>query len=418
MVDWQVAAVVVAVASVPLVMSPVGLSGLSRAIRWLLTWFHSPKTKCDILCWEDLSTTALHSCNGPCCVPPTNQGQQQVNRDPQARCYHTALFEVLNIAWPRCRERKTAKPHYLSLERSFLRTDGNTLLVYIVLTSPGLRTSLSDESATFLYDTFTFSTEIATAKFHRYKPGVNTAPYLLGHLHMNEPRARAIPQLARGITKSEILSIVNGYPPFYRSRLTTHSGVSIEHPVRIISDVRRAGWLIATGLSVHDPVLAYNGAYQSLYTDACSRVQSIVVEVIQPAFQQNAVAAELCRVAANVICLMNKDQTGSGVTSSLVGTVLEDCTDLGVQNYTRNLTANECQYAIDLFQNHRVHVLNVQEARRLEPILPAVLAAAICGTFKWWNYYKNKGSVLPEWLLTEAIRSAQIWLSDCRENDI
>ena len=414
MINWELAAVIVAVASVPLVVSPVALAGLGRIIRSLFSWLKSDKTTCEALCWEDLFTGPLHACNGSCCVPVAGTGRylNSVHNTPPS-CYSGPFFNVLHTAWPRSRKRRIPKPQHLPLDSDYLRTDGNTLLAFVVITCPGYRSLMSSGGEGVSQGTFSISSNHRRARFHRPQPRDDIEPYLVGHIHEMASPTRVVDLVAIGLTKNEVLSIANGFPPFYRRRIVTHSGAIIDHPVLELTDVRRAGWVIAAGLSTHEPVNVYNNDQAGHYKSACERVYSTIVNAMQPLFTVSTEEAALCHLAASVIQYMNDQGTGSGVSKFIQGSRLEGC-DGGVETLTQSWSAEECNFAIALFHHHKVMPLAQEEKRKLEPALLAVLAVAVNGVYSWWQYRNNIGSHIPDWLLVDSIRSGPIWLKDCR----
>lgn len=415
MVDPAFGAMLVAVLSVPLVISPVPLQALKILLRWILTWLQSARTRCEVLCWTDLSQMPVQSCSRPCCAADAvNQPRHDLLWEPE-KCYVHSFQQVLKLAWPRNTLRTVAKPSYLALDTNYLRTDGNTLLTYILLISSSWAKNDSSYDLTRIRDTITFRAGGLRARFHTFNATGVGEMYLVGHLDDSSHRTRIIKHCAAGLVKEEILSIIDGFPPFYRRQLTTLSGVPLDFPVHELADARRGGWLLAAGLCIHEPTNVYNSRFDSSYEEACTRVLRTLTDCIFPLLVEGSPDHRSCQAAIASIRHMNSCHSDSGGDALINHSAISGCIGHRIQEYTRTLRAEDCLLAFKLFQRHNVTPLAQSDFRVLEPLLPGVLAAAVRGVHRWWAYHSDIGSALPSWLLADSFRNAPIWLKDCHK---
>ncbi|KAF2836482.1 hypothetical protein M501DRAFT_987212 [Patellaria atrata CBS 101060] len=419
MVDYQMGAVMFAICSLPFIISPVANSFLIRTLRAILRFFKLNSTYCRTMCWKDLTSGHLHIYRNAYYVQSrTNISSQSKAHMSSKECYDSIFTNVLSRAWPRSKERKVVKPPELSLGNNYLLTDGDTLLTFIALTASGHRSFSSSIQGGFGEATFTFRLGSGHARFQRFNSNSLGEPFLVGHLNysVSDLMEPIVVTQAANLTKADVLRIVNGYPPFYKETFITHSGVPVDYPIKDPRDIQRAGWLIAVGLDVREPLNVYNEHSDKAYREACNRVLKTVTHVFQPSFSKDSDAGKLCQLASSAIYWMNSNRSGSGVPKFLQDSPLVGCDGAGVARYTRHLRREECRFAINIFWKYSFVPLTDLERDRLEKILPAVLAAAICGVYRWWQYKNNTGGHLPSWLLADSIRLSPIWLRDCCED--
>ncbi|KAH0536062.1 hypothetical protein FGG08_007028 [Glutinoglossum americanum] len=426
MVDWAKAAVIVALCTIPLVLSPVAAQNAALFFRWLYFLIFKDKAHCDALCWDDLALEPLHSCQGNCCIPDTGpipppDVTSSRRHNPTTRCYESTFTRAFNTAWRGGGRRKVPRPQYLSIVANYLRTDVDTLLAFIVLTAPrstGVWHTLPLSSNHVWDNAFAFQYGTFSGVFHRVQEKHGAETHFIGHLcgPLNPQSPLVNPNL-QGLTKADVRHIAMGYPPFYRQHITTHSGVTIAHPIRTERDMYRGGWVIAIGLSTHEPAELYNARVAPIYGDACSRVLSTINKAITPSFAPSSEAAKLCSIAANAIDEMITSRTGSGIATILYTTPFQDCEGRSGAQFTQALTAEQCVFSLRLFNEFSIAPLDEERSNQLKPILRAVLAAAIAGVCKWWQYKNNVGKPLPEWLNDETLKGAPIWLTDCHGDE-
>jgi hypothetical protein len=417
MVDWQKAAVILALVTIPFVLSPAASNFIIRIARSILGFFSANAIKCRALCWNELGSTPLHVCHGSCCVPRTNSIPTDDGGHPAAsRCFDRIYSHVLEVAWKNTRTRYVAKPEYLALGTSYLRTDGDTLLVYIIITAGGHRSLWEPDHIPGL-PSWTFkSSGTALHLYQRFQP--DGQAFLFGHLEYEASRSTSpsVDTNANTLTKGEVLRIANGAPPWYRQTFLTWSGVKVNFPISELRDALRGGWIIAVGLGIHDPVNAYNGAFAMEYEKACVRVLDTVTKVLIPTFGVASPSGLICKHAVRVLGHMISVSSGSGIP--LQGTPFVGCDGVNVKNHVGTFSKEQCTFAIDLFRYQSVDPLGDADLEKLEPILVGVLGAAICGMYRWYQYRNNQGSELPTWLLHDSIRNAPIWLMDCKRSTV
>jgi hypothetical protein len=417
MVDWGMTAVILSLVSLPFVLSPAASNIITRLLRSVLGIFSTGATTCRALRWNDLGSTRLHVCSGSCCVPRTNSIPADDGSHPAtSKCFDHIYSHVLEVAWKSTRFRYVAKPDYLPLGTNYLRTDGDTLLAFIIITARGWRSVWEPDPIPGL-PSWTFSS--GSTNLHLYQCSQpNGQAYFIGHMKYECGRSNspAVNSDALGLTKGEVLRIANGAPPWYRQTFQAWSGVKIDFPVTELRDALRGGWIVAVGLSIHDPVNAYNGAFVKEYEKACMRVLQTVTEVLIPSFGAASPSGRICQHAERILGHMIRHSTGSGIP--LKDTPFVDCDGVNVKNLVGEYSKEQCMFAIKIFRDQSFVQLDDADQERLEPILVGVLGAAICGMYQWYQYHNNRGSALPRWLLYDGIRDAPIWLMDCKRSAV
>lgn len=294
------------------------------------------------------------------------------------------------------------RPSYLEVNKDYLRIDADVLMAAIFLV---VRVFGSDTQRAYfgVGSSFAFRYGTVSGRFRRCE--IENDAYIVGQISGFPPH-ETVPLRFRGIRKDDLRAIANGYPPFYRQTFIAHSGVEIDHPVRTMGDIHRAGWVAAIGFASDLPVHVYNARYKPAYQEACDRVRQMLKR-LQSEYGANAVYSPLLEVAVRAVRMMNQNSSGSGLPSIVHGTVFQHCDDgrdIGI-----NLNAAQLRFALKLFNDYSEGSLSADERDRLEPILEEVLKAAVNGIYTWWQYLNNDSSPLPGWLLDERIRQTPIW---------
>jgi hypothetical protein len=297
------------------------------------------------------------------------------------------------------------RPSYLEVNKDYLRIDADVLMAAIFL---GVRVFGSDTQRAYfgVGSSFAFRYGTFSGRFRRYE--IENDSYIVGQIS-GFPLHETVPLRFRGIRKDDLRAIANGYPPFYRQTFTAHSGVEIDHPVRTMRDIHRAGWVAAIGFSSDLPVHVYNARYKSAYQEACDRVRQMLKR-LQSEYSANAVYSPLLEVAVRAVRMMNQNSSGSGLPSIVHGTVFQHCDD--GRDIGTNLNAAQLRFALKLFNDYSEGSLSADERDRLEPILEEILKATVNGIYTWWQYLNNDSSPLPGWLLDERIRQTPIWVEN------
>ena len=402
MVDWQAVAVFLAGATW------LATSLFGQPLDWFRDWISwallNHANQCEAICWRNLPMKiAPHG-------PATRTDSMAFNNDdgeqtPDQILATTTFLGVIGTMFGVSPVR-TKRPRYLEERKNYIRTDGNTLLAFLLSSSAlggGRLRSESGGSHLIL----TFSAGSVSGRFHRHHD--KDEMYIVGRLLEETPVSKwKIRHAVYGLPKEALRLIADGYPPFYRDRFTTHSGTTISHPVKTLRGVCRGGWIIAIGLSIHEPVRKYNGGYMSQYAEACNRVLKTLEKAIWPCFVAPSRRFEICNQAVQAIRRMNGNRSGSGLPTFTADTIFHRChqDDPGADP----LSAEQSLFAMRLFDENREEPLTGDDRTDLEAILVPVLCAAINGIYKWWQYVNNEGSELPNWLLDDRVRYAPIWI--------
>lgn len=405
MVDWQAVAVFLAAATW---LATTLLGGPMTLLReWVSRVLLNRSHQCQAICWAHLPMKLV---SGGITRAATNTivwENNNINDDHNLeRVLATKAFLGVIDALFATKPIKIERPRYLEEKKNYIRTDGDTLLAFLLSASEFTNSGTSGSDG--LTSVLTFRAGAVFGRFHRYQ--TNGESYLVGRFLSESPTGSnwKIKPDIYGLPKEVLRLIAYGYPPFYRDRITTQSGARVSHPIKTLRGVCRGGWIIAIGLSVHEPFMKYNGRYTSQYREACTRVLKTMEKAIQPSFSSSMQISAFCDIAIRAVRRMNSNESGSGLHGFLSGTDYQErCNEnLGVNS----LSAEHCLFAMRLFDENREEPLTGADKSELEPILVPVLSAAIEGILKWWQYKNNEGDELPEWLLDDGYRHAPIWI--------
>ena len=399
MVDWQAIAVFVALGTwLATALFGQPLTWLKDRISWYLL---KRSTRCEKICWKDLPMMVV--ARNP--VARANSITWDISEGLQVSGEILATKTFLGVIETMFQKRpaETNRPWYLEENKSYIRTDGDTLLAFLLSSSSHGDGRDSDGSHSILI----FSAGSVTGRFHRYHK--RDEMYIVGRLLERTTISRwEINSAVGGIEKAVLRLIVDGYPPFYRDRVTTHFGNSFSHRMRDIGGVRRGGWIIAIGLSKDFPVRRYNGRFMGEYRKACNRVLTTLEKVILPCFIGSNPNFGYCEVAVRVVRRMN-NESGSGLPNFTSGSPVFK--DTALHNPGAGpLDTDQCRRAMELFDENREEPLNASQKEEIEDMLVPILRAAINGIYKWWQYINNEGRELPGWLADDGARHAPIWI--------
>ncbi|KAF2193184.1 hypothetical protein K469DRAFT_715221 [Zopfia rhizophila CBS 207.26] len=242
MVQWDMAAVIVAMISVSLMLSPATLSILRAAHRLVLLCLRPTSGRCERLEWSDIPEGVLAECE-------TNCPRSGSWATPHDNCWNSSIGSTFPKAWTSAarREKWVRKPKQLDPTKKYIRTDVRTLKAYLLMNRY--------KGTTWDSKTGKSVDQGPTIQFSDVN-GVLTA-----HLYCHPRRHHC------GRTKLEVERILNGYPQQYQefisvsqvsmqgTRKITHppmpaKSVLIPSPIREVEDVYRGGWIIGVGLDV------------------------------------------------------------------------------------------------------------------------------------------------------------------------
>jgi hypothetical protein len=399
MVDYQAIAVFLAAATW------LATTLLGKPTKLFLAWINRKRLarsyQCRALVWEHLPMTLK---SGGLIRTATNsvrwENDSDKGQDTLEQISATKAFlEVIDTIFG-TKPKNIDRPPYLNEEKKYLRIDGNILLAFLLSNGRnGLCSTLGSDSSTSV---LTFTAGPVSGRFHRNKHENET--YIVGRLLLDSPNITSfkVNPDNYGQPKEVFRLIANGYPPWYRERITTHSGACISHPIKTLRGAQRGGWIVGIGLSIHEPLRMYNGNCTQNYRQACTRVYKRIEEAIKPAYSDSPGLTVICEMASCEIGRMNNNESGSGL--SVDWKLWEPYPAMNT------LTAAQCLFAMRIFDEAREQPLEGYDNVEFKGIVAPILRAAINGVYEWWQYRNNEGGKLPEWLLDDANRYAPIWI--------
>lgn len=204
------------------------------------------------------------------------------------------------------------------------------------------------------------------------------------------------------LTKNDVDGILRGYPPFYREKLRTFKGESVNHPIRDVLDVQRGGWVAAIGLcrpfvvGKHRMRKPNIGPEESLapllyVVRPFKRIVEALGHFVQ-AFGNEGNLRRICEMAAE-IRTRERSTTSRSEAWFFDSQLLVPYGGRNIKSgdYLKDLTAKQCQTAMDAFNHY--DPLSNEEIRILEPVLEKVLIAVLHGMFKAAEWDEQSGSL-------------------------
>jgi hypothetical protein len=380
MADWGMAAVVLAIITLCFTSPPV--KGISFLLSNIQRRIWPSNARCEQMFWSDIPDGKVHQCTRFC----SHWGAHS----QQISCWKTTLAQVFNFAWMTSRRIKSIrKPDELAFSKHFLCTDVDTILAFILCTVGGSRCLSWDSNSLRFGDT------IVTLREHH---GVLVA-HLRGNINPN----------CVNLTKHEVQMMLHGYPPYYREGVIVKHGPCLPHPIRDDRDIKRAGWIIAAGLSTTTPLTLYirpltdNHAFYTgaPFNDALLRVVSVLQDVILKKFPND----QNIHNVISAITYMIVSGTASGVEHH---GIRHDGVPGGALN---QLNGEQCYLAMKIFNDFEP--LTADQEIRLRPILAPVLNAAFLGAAHVITYVKDTGMQLTLPPLLRKHRHTPVYLMDC-----
>ncbi|KAK6349779.1 hypothetical protein TWF696_006054 [Orbilia brochopaga] len=393
MADWGMLAVVVAI--IAILFGPI-----RDMVREYVVKILYQRSKCDAIRWRDLSGQPIPSR----AVRPVGSGDSSNIR----------ILRLFEHVWG-ATARLVGRPRYLKRDVQYLRVDTDVLTVSLMLEPGGevffpIAANGASSSPSRGWGSFAIHEGRVLGDFRRYKASDDNDAYIVGTLRGFPPLGNIKPRLY-GLTKTELLAIAHGYPPFYRETFKANSGMMVPHPIREPRDVCRAGWVVAIGFASHKPVRLYNKGNESQYEQACGRVLHTLKGVLTTEFGKHPTIGPILELTVMGVEVMNRVKTGSAVSRASV--YLERIEDANPGPIGKDLDVAQISLILNLFNDYGKDALDDDERRELESLLPEALRAALVGVLNWWVYVNNEGRAIPEWLLDERIRLCPIWLRDC-----
>lgn len=243
MVDYQAVAVFLAAATW------LATILLGKPMKLFLAWIIQKRLarsyQCQALVWGHLPMTLK---SGGLIRTATNSVRWENDRandqDVLEQISATKAFlEVVDTLFG-TRPKNIDRPPYLNEEKKYLRTDGNTLLAFLLSKGQNGEWGPSRNDSSTSDSVFTITAGPMSGRFHRNKHENET--YLIGRLLLDSPESTSwkVNPDNYGQPKEVYRLIADGYPPWYRQQIKTHSGALISHPIKRIRGAQRGGWIV------------------------------------------------------------------------------------------------------------------------------------------------------------------------------
>jgi hypothetical protein len=399
---------VTAVAAVPAIGGAAKWIALAAAKK-TTELLRLKSTICRSLIWSEVPEGYLHQCeHQPIWAPRICE--QRPPADSSEACWESVIGKSLNVGW---KERGTVKkPASLSRDVKYLRTDMKTIMAFVIRNNGGdcsrmMNGAFPDWEAAIRSGNFEINLSRGLAiKFERVDH-VLTAHISGGSPGCPErgpgPLTTSPRSTSTALTKSEMDTILNGYPPFYREDMRSATdGLPLENPLRSLKDKSRGGWVVATELANLEPVGFYvedtghlaNRHDQPMWK-AMRRVQNILAEDIGPHFPEDT---EL-EAAIKVIKRMIDSGTGSDANRFMTSAV-------GKRKESKADISNR---VIRLF--NRYGRLDESEVEFVRAHFIVVLQSAVWGVFRVVSYFKDTAVWVPRIVMTQEM----VYLRSCGE---
>ena len=413
--DWSMAAVIVAIAIIPLMISSTAADFIQLLFRRLRGFIWPHTTQCESMLWEDMpfDEDGIHDCGVTpnSCLHRSSRGTHITS----PRCWNSTVAIVFNRAWnsPGRRARKPfVKPSQLDPYHSYLRTDAKTILAFFAYATSKYRSPPSSNRSLVRFGDSSssggFKFEDAELELEEITDSKGGKAVLVAHIKGSLPET----EQAIKLTKREIRNLVDGYPPLYRESFRIRpSAPVIPYPIKDLRDAQvRGSWIIAAGMAAkidmampiyfdplppgsHDSVNPCDGFGKP--NSPLTRVLQ-TLKLIQKAFSSaSANDQKNIEVVIKAITMMHGTRTESGVYNFIVGTDLHNVVPI-------TLSAQQCTFVLELFKTNATEnsELSMHDQMQLGPILLQVLYVALWGAIRVVRYYKDNLNqvVVPELL--------------------
>ena len=424
--DWGMAAVIVAIAIIPLVISSTAADFIQVILRRLRGIIWPKTTQCESMLWEDMPSddNGIHDCGvTPAACLHRNHRDTHIIA---SSCWLSTIAIVFNRVWnsPGRRARKPfKKPLQLDPNKTYLRTDAKTILAFFAYATSKFRSQPSGNRGLVRFggsDSFGgLKYEDAELELEEITDPKGGKAVLVAHIKGSLAENEAPVKL----TKKEIQNLIDGYPPLYRETFQVRpSAPAIPYPIECLRDAQvRGSWIVAVGMDKNssaampiyfDPLPS--GSHDQI--DPCAgfgRPNSPLTRVVQTLkLIQKAFASASANDQTNIevvikaITMMHATRTESGVYNYIVGTDLH-----GVVPIT--LSAQQCNFILQLFKENVTEKteLSIVDKMQLQPILLQVLYKTLWGAIEVVRFYKdNMNTVtIPDLLKKHDV----VYLRDC-----
>lgn len=378
------AAVAIITVCLSISISPVVLSCLRQL--WIssrnLVW--PAGNRCQRITREEVSLRSLHICskwtqNTFPKYAHTNVVVGPMGPDPPL-CGHSLPSKFFNMN-PALRDTFAKKPPELAYGTSYIRMDTWTLGAYLL----------------HWQNAYHSNDKNAQPRVEIERVGSILVAKVIADLQ--KPPVRPLPTVCY-LTKNDVDGLLRGYPPFYREKLYTIKGDEVRHPIQDVADVPRGGWIAAIGLCrsfvvgkhrMRKPDLGPEESIAPLlYVIRPFKRIFEVLDHFKKAFGAQGNLQLVCDIAKG-IRTRDRSTTSRSEAWFFESDLLVPYggRDIESRKYLEDLTARQCQTAMDAFNHYSP--LTKREIRILKPVLDQVLIAVLHGMFKAAEWDEQAG---------------------------
>ncbi|KAK3618380.1 hypothetical protein LTR56_024684 [Elasticomyces elasticus] len=367
-VDW-------AMAAVPAAVAIFVVPHIAKALYGAATIVLKKKRQSRRLKWEDVPEGRVHACN-PIGGPFQQCYHGSSGKHEMAKsCWEssTSVATVFNRAWKDSPKSTSDLPEVLPLGSSYLCTDAETVLAFMLCSTSGKRDRNPGSSSSD-------KTEVVLDSIGRV---------VIAHVQGNFQPER------QQLTKRELSCILR----------------DVSFPMMSEADIVRGGWIVAVGLmdlrqnsqtplglwtcpkEPANPGFRRNGVRFRL---AVARCRDHIIKNIAPHFPGNQYVLDAIKAFDSLVTT----DSGSGMPTG----------SLEAGPSIPHLRSSDCAFLCKVFNEY--HDISAQDRTRLEPILLPTMSAAAKGACEVIEYLKDVGlemKVPPD--LQPFDR--EVWLRDC-----
>ena len=214
---WGEFAALVALAALPLMLAGGPVTLLKTLTRRLLRVLWPAKVISRSLYWDDIPEG------------PLMEDKDSIKYN-SGQCLESTLLKLLardqKDNWRA--KKRVLKPDDLELNTEYVRTDLIAMAAFALACHSGNISSF----------------EASDFPFELEKVGRTMTAHCTLRL--------AFLGAGAGITKDDMMHLLEDYPPFYRGSIELPSGTILRNPIRDEKDITRAGWTVFLGLCFHE----------------------------------------------------------------------------------------------------------------------------------------------------------------------
>lgn len=294
------------------------------------------------------------------------------------------------------------KPWELDATKSFLRTDVHTVLAFILCSVGSRPVSYCTMNETQM-------------QFGDVDVRIDDSNgVLVAHIHQTTNLS------LHHLTKEAVTRIANGYPPFYREYIDLGEAGTLPFPIKVETDIKRGGWVIAVGLMAENvpgsgvlkeaPLTLFIDEDNSEHASPNYRPFGKGIRRVHDVIAKSFVAAFPGEPRLqSVITLL--DHVTKSSKRSITSLDLYELAQLSskLKQEGETMTKNQCETVMDVFNSS--NPLDSDKVELLGPILLVIMSVALEGVRRVILYsWVSKRLVLPQRLRD---RNRAVYLRGC-----